>query len=357
MTETLLYSFGASGTDGSYPIAGLTNLNGTLYGTTNLGGLYGYGTVFSVTTAGTYSRLYNFAGGWKHGPDGAYPQADLTNVNGTLYGTTYFGGASGDGTVFRITTSGTYSRIHSFTGSDGAKPGAGLTNVGGTLYGTTQYGGATGHGTVFTITKSGTYSRLYSFAGGSDGCPNGLTNVSGLLYGTTGGCNLKSYGSVFKITLSGTVTVLYTFKGGVSDGAHPTAALTNVDGVLFGTTGSGGPQGYGTVFKITTAGKETVLHFFAGEYDGAQPFAELRNVRGTLYGTTTEGGPYKGPRGEGTVFKITRSGKETVLYSFEGEPDGSVPEASLTNVGGKLYGTTATGGATNGGTVFSLSGF
>ena len=321
LSETILYSFGAAPTDGSYPVAGLTNVNGTLYGTSVFGGLYNYGTAFSVTASGAYRQLYSFAGDLHSGPDGAWPQAGLTNVHGTLYGTTDMGGASGDGTVFSITKSGVYKRLHTFTGSDGAQPRGSLINVGGTLYGTTQSGGAKRHGTVFAITKSGGYRQLYSFTRAKDGCPNGLTVVNGVLYGTAYGCNFKNYGTVFKITTSGSEKKIYTFKGGFNNKAYPNCCLTNVDGVLYGTTHGGNQQGNGTVFKITTAGKETALYFFLGDPDGAEPFAGLTNVRGTLYGTTSEGG-YRGETGDGTVFKITTSGKETVLWPFLGEPDG-----------------------------------
>ncbi len=364
LTEAVLYSFcstAPSCQDGLDPEAGLTNVNGTLYGTTLYGGDRGhgslpFGTVFSITTGGTYRQLYSFAGPLKDGPDGEYPQAGLTYLKGTLYGTTTVGGTSGDGTIFSITKSGAYSQLHSFTGSDGANPDASLINVDGTLYGTTQRGGANGHGTVFAITESGAYNLLFSFAsGGKDGCPNaGLTNVSGVLYGTTSGCNRRNYyGTVFKITTSGAETLLYHFAGG-SDGAEPLADLTRVGGVLYGTTSSAGAYSHGTVFKITTAGTETVLYSFKGGTDGAQPRASLTNVRGTLYGTTFFGGA---AIGAGTVFKITTSGTETVLYRFAGKPDGLGPAASLANVGGTLYSTTGGGGEANGGTVFSLSGF
>ena len=135
---------------------------------------------------------------------------------------------------------------------------------------------------------------------------------------------------------SQTESVLHRFAGG-SDGASPLAGLTNVGGTLYGTTGGeGDASDYGTVFKITTSGTESVLHRFAGGSDGASPYAGLTNVGGTLYGTT-EGG---GASDNGTVFRITTSGKEKVLYSFAGGNDGAYPQAGLTNVGGTLYGTT-----------------
>jgi len=363
-TEAVLYSFcsiGPSCQDGSYPLGGLVIVNGTLYGTTYYGGDrgqgLGFGTVYGITTGGTYSQLYSFAGAPKHGPDGANPLDILTNMRGTFYGATFDGGASGDGIIFSITKSGVYHLLHSFNESDGIHPNGTLTNMDGTFYGTTHRGGAkNGHGTVFTITGSGAYNKLFTFTTeGKDGCPNpGLINVGGVLYGTTSGCNTRSYdGAVFKITTSGSETLIHHFGTG-SDGAEPQAGLTNVGGVLYGTTSRGGVYGNGTVFKITTAGTETVLYSFRGGTDGAQPRARLTNVRRTLYGTTFLGGSTSG---FGTVFKITTSGKETVLYRFAAKPDASGPDASLINVGGTLYGTTVAGGASNNGTIFSLSGF
>jgi uncharacterized repeat protein (TIGR03803 family) len=312
--------------------------------------------------SGKETVLHSFAGSG----DGKYPDAGLITVKGTLYGTTSDGGGSGCyngtgcGTVFSITSSGTETVLHSFPYGDGSQPEAGLINVKGTLYGTTHNGGANNVGTVFSITTSGTETVLYSFKGGTgdgDYPAAALLNVKGTLYGTTyaggtsgncsGGC-----GTVFKITTSGTETVLHSFAGG-KHGIYPDAGLINVNGTLYGTTSFGGASGDGTVFSITPSGKETVLHSFgASAGDGTNPYAGLINVKGTLYGTTVDGGA----NDAGTVFKITPSGKETVLYSFGlGSGDGNEPEAGLLNVSGTLYGTTFEGGANNDGTVFSLS--
>ena len=146
---------------------------------------------------------------------------------------------------------------------------------------------------------------------------------------------------------------------GSEDGVYPTAGLIDVNGTLYGTTGGGGAScsssgGCGTVFSVTTSGKETVLYSFAGEPDGEFPVAGLLNVKGTLYGTTADGGARCSPRGCGTVFAITLSGAETVLHTFR-RIDGEYPAASLIDVNGTLYGTTVYGGADGGGTVFSLS--
>jgi uncharacterized repeat protein (TIGR03803 family) len=366
VTEIVLHSFGASG-DGVQPVAKLLNVNGVLYGTTYAGGdprcrIFGCGTIFKITTAGAETVLHSFDGQ----PHGQYPEAGLTNVNGLLYGTTNQGGVSDIGTVFKIKPSGaSYAVLHNFARltSDGAYPN-GLIYVGGTLYGTTFRGGTHGSGTVFKVTTAGVETVLHSFGSKSDGqCPYaGLTNVNGALYGTTGGgggteCGRFGCGTIFKITTAGVKTLLHSFAE--SDGSTPRAALTNVGGTLYGTTYGGGTHGAGTVFKITTAGTSySVLHNFGGGTDGAYPYAGLIDVNGTLYGTTSVGGAGCSPEC-GTVFKIKPSGASyAVLYNFAGGNDGKNPSAGLATVGGMLYGTTAEGGgAYNSGTVFSLSGF
>jgi uncharacterized repeat protein (TIGR03803 family) len=361
----VLYSF-AGGSDGAGPESDLTNINGVLYGTTYGGGANSDGTVFQITTAGTESVLYSFAGG-NVGP------GNLTNVNGVLYGTTNIGGGGcpnnpGCGTIFEVTTSGTETLLHTFgVGNDGTLPSS-LINVNGVLYGTTAAGGTNGDGTVFKITTSGAESVLYNFAGGSDGLsPRGLTNVNGVLYGTTAGgggvCSefANGCGTVFTITTSGVERVLYSFAGG-SDGLAPQSGLTNVNGVLYGTTIFGddcrvyGGLGCGTVFKVTKSGVEKLLHRFEGGNDGRNPATGLTNVNGVLYGITeTLGANGCSNQGCGADFAITTSGVKSVVHIFGGGSDGSYPRAALTNVNGVLYGTTAGGGTNGEGTFYSLT--
>ncbi len=359
----MLYSFGHS----QFPNF-LTYVNGALYGTTTYGGPDGVGTIFRITASGVESMLHVF-----HGRDGIYPTS-LTDVNGVFYGTTISGGTNGGGTIFRIDPSGAFRVLYNFAGgSDGLAPNPALINVDGVLYGTTDQGGIVGageelgNGTVFKITTSGVESVLYRFAGGSDGSLPlaGLTNVNGVLYGTTGfgggrGCSSagEGCGTVFKVTTSGTESVIYRFAGG-RDGEEPQTSLTNVDGVLYGTTVYGGNDaekrcflGCGTVFKTTPSGMESVLHRFGGRGDGITPGAKLIDVNGLLYDITDYGGSAKS---DGTVFSITTSGVESVLYSFAGGSDGAYPAASLINVNGVFYGTTDAGGTNDGGTLFSLS--
>jgi uncharacterized repeat protein (TIGR03803 family) len=345
----LIYQFGGQ-PDGSVPQAGLANLEGKLYGTTTAGGTDDLGTVYSVTSSGSEAILHSFTGS----PDGDIPEAGLVDVGGTFYGTTSGGGSESGGTVFEISKTGKLHIVYSFTGgSDGSSPEAGLIYVKGELYGTTYGGGSNGYGTVFKVTKSGTENAVYSFAGGTDGAnPRaGLIYYKGAFYGTTydgGGSN--GYGTVFKVTRSGAESVLHSFAGG-SDGAKPFGTLLAVGNALYGTTSAnGGSQVQGTVFKITPSGHETVLHNFGGSGDGTEPEAGLINVDGTLFGTTLG---YDGPEGTGTVYSIGTSGGEQVLCSFPSSDLDAEPAAPVLYFNNKLYGTTQGGGGPEQGTVFT----
>ena len=374
--EIDLHDF-ASGADGALPYAGLVSIKGTLYGTTVDGGANGDGTVFKITTSGKESVLHAFTGG---ASDGANPYGGLIDVDGMLYGTTLSAGglgcySTGCGAIFKITTSGKESIVYSFKGgsTDGAFPQAGLIDVKGTLFGTTVEGGTKNYGTVFKITASGKESLLHSFAGGTDGASPlaGLTDFKGTLYGTTevggtGSCSGfqgAGCGTIFKVATSGTERVLFTFPGTTANGEFPFAGLTAVKGMLYGTTVNGGASNIGTVFKITPSGTESVLYNFKNSSgDGNEPYAGLLYIKDTLYGTTGQGGSAS----VGTVFKITTSGTESVLYNFAGYPsNGGTPTAGLIDVNGTLYSTTNVGGnseacynyfgPTGCGTVFSLS--
>ncbi len=357
----VVYSFNTE-PDGNHPVASLIDVGGTLYGTTKLGGTgyaCGYnpcGTVFSVTTDGSERVLYSFGSQYR-GYDGALPVAAVTDVNGTLYGTTSEGGSQGGyGAVFSLAMDGTEKVLHNFSNHpDGSSPLAALVERNGTLYGTTRSGGSAleeSHGTVFSITTDGTFKSVYTFLDPEDGVhpEAALIDVKGMLYGTTGKGGWHNYGAVFSLTPSGTENTLHSF-GIKAEGRQPLAALIAVKGTFYGTTTRGGSHDRGTVFSITPSGTVKVLHSFGKELDGANPVASLIAVKGTLYGTTEGGGAYGG----GTVFSITTSGAEHVLHSFGNGSDGALPQASLTDVGGTLYGTTELGGAIGQGTVFALT--
>ncbi len=278
-------------------------------------------------------------------PDGATPYAALTNVGGTLYGMTANGGTANQGIVFSVTPGGTETILHSFAGiPDGAAPLGALIDVAGTLYGTTSYGGAHGNGTIFSITTSGREKVLYSLgvATGDGITPAAeLLYSGGALYGTTGGGGSEGCGTVFRFALTGKKvgkeTVIYNFAGG-SDGCGPQSALIEFNGAFYGTTYTGGSSSNdGTVFKVTPAGKETVLHAFTGQPDGSNAHAALIAYGGKLYGMTEEGGS----KGLGTVFKMTPKGKLTIIHSFtNSQGEGYHPlGATLLNVNGTFYGS------------------
>jgi len=389
----VLYSFGATASDGSNPWASLIDVGGMLYGTTYDGGSSsscskGCGTVFGITTGGTENVLYSFGAP----PDGEYPRARLLNAGGTLYGTTEGGGANNNcgytsyfyacGAVFSVTLAGSEKVVYSFrNGTDGNTPHAGLVDAEGTFYGTTVNGGLVDCGlsisltcgTVFSITPSGTENVVYRFRGGRAGggwTPlASLIDARGTFYGTTINGGFYHGGVVFSLTTSGTEKALHSFGNGRhakrSDGYFPVAGLIDVKGAFYGTTEQGGiyncgsgTYGCGTVFSITPDGTEKVLHSFGLALDGAEPTASLINVKGTLYGTTSAGGAHVCASNDatcGTVFSITPDGKEKVLHNFAGGTDGANPYAGLIDVNGTLYGTTTYGGAYGDGTVFALT--
>jgi uncharacterized repeat protein (TIGR03803 family) len=361
--ETLLYSF-TGGSDGQNPIAGLVmDAAGNLYGTTT--GLYDgsadVGTVFKVAPNGQETVLHVFTGT----PDGSNPYAGLLmDASGNLLGTTRYGGTLGWGTVFKIDTSGVETILYNFTGDlDGSNPTGALALDGaGNIYGTTTGWGTTSArnpGNVFKLDSAGNETVLYNFTGGIDGdYPEGLLvlDAAGNVYGTTyyggSGPGLAGYGVVFMVDAGGHETVLHTFDPGTGDGSSPLGGLIQgPGGFLYGTTSTGGANGFGTVFRVDIHGNETILYNFAGSPDGDYPARGLAmDAVGNYYGTTGYGGT-----GGGTVFRLTPAGAETVVYSFGDNSDGMTPYTDLViDALGNLFGTTVFGGAAGNGAVFKV---
>jgi uncharacterized repeat protein (TIGR03803 family) len=364
-TYSVLYSFENSVADGNGPTGTLApDASGNLYGTTQVGGTFGVGTIFKVTPQGTESVLYNF----DLPPDPMLPIFGLVRDRaGNLYGTTSAGGKYGagnaDGAVFRLSAAGAEKTLHSFgNGKDGLIPNGGLIeDQKGNLYGVSAGGGKSGTGTIFKIAPSGIETILYNFPA-TGGSPSGTLarDSQGNLYGTTVQGGVNGFGTVYELTAAGKFTALYSFCVAVhcTDGSQPLAGVVrDSSGNLYGTTVNGGSNNQGTVFEVTKEGKETVLHSFglAGG-DGYLPMSGLvRDSAGNLYGTTFVGGAH----GTGIIFKIDSSGNETLLYSFCSQlncADGSSP--SLGNLilddAGNLYGA-AQGGANQTGVVFKLT--
>ncbi len=390
-TFTTLASF--DGKNGNYPSMALVQAtDGNFYGTTEYGGAscgyrggYGCGTVFKINRTGNLTRLYSFCT-LAQCADGKQPGDSLVQAtNGKFYGTTLSGGTDPDGcgTVFEITAAGKLTTLHTFEVIDGCGPYSGLIqSANGNFYGTTNTGGAQGGGTVFEITAAGKFTSVYSFCSLTN-CADGerplaslVQGADGNFYGTTalGGSRIDcpssqdpdGCGTVFRITPAGKLATLYSFCSlpNCADGNGPDAPLIQaINGNLYGTTFYGGancsPYGCGTAFKITPGGKLTTLYSFCSLpncADGDEPAPVIQATDGNLYGTTFAGGTGNG--NNGTIFQITPAGILTTLYSFCSLPncaDGAFGSAGLLQAtNGIIYGTANAGGTSGDGTVFSL---
>jgi uncharacterized repeat protein (TIGR03803 family) len=315
--------------------------------------------------AQTISTLHSFSSTvTQTNIEGSDPVAPLVLSSNTLYGTTSSGGGAYEGTVFKVNTDGSgYTGLYSFNGgSDGAIPAAGLRLVGDTLYGTTEDGGISNNGTIFAINTDGSgYTNLYSFSAldtnfdNSDGAhpTSTLILVGDMLYGTAVSGGTNGYGTIFALSTNGSLfTNIHNFTGG-NGGASPAAGLVASNGVLYGTASSGGSDFQGTVFSINTDGSGfTNIYDFTGASDGAGPQASLVLSGNWLYGTAASGGQTY----NGTVFAVTTNGSVfTNLHSFTGGVDGGEPAGSLLLLGDVLYGTAPHGGTWSNGTVFALN--
>jgi uncharacterized repeat protein (TIGR03803 family) len=360
--------------------------DGNLYGETAYGGgsvgnnacgSIGCGTIFKITPQGTLTTVYTFClSGSSPCPDGGGPEGGLVlATDGNFYGVTAGGGANDRGTVFKITPAGKLTTLHTFDYTDGwVGQGSGLIQAAnGNFYGTTFYGGANGEGTVFEITASGTFTSLYSFPTDTQCAfctgPNGLTQGSdGNIYGTTWGggvthnCNAGSTsGTFFKLTPAGTLTTLAVFCR--LTGFKPNSTLVQAaNGNFYSTTGLGGistQADQGTVYEMTPNGSITSLYSFCLQTDcpdGKTPIGLAMGTDGNFYGTTElANADYKG-----TIYEITPAGQFTTLHTFTPTNgnfiDGSAPTGPmLLHTNGTFYGLTSLGGKHGIGTIFNFA--
>jgi uncharacterized repeat protein (TIGR03803 family) len=355
-----LHSFADS--DGNNPQAPLVQgSDGGFYGTTYRGGTNGVGSIFRIDSDGTFLSLYSFPS--QNNLEGENPSAALVQgTDGNFYGTTQGGGLFAVGGVFSITSYGTFTPIYMFTNQvtggvywfTGVAPWNLVEGNDGNFYGTTESGGIGGYGNIFLVSPNGAFANLYSFDGNDGQLPYGglVLGSDGNFYGSTsmGGTN-GGYGTIFEISSNATFSSLFSFSG--TNGSTPDGSLVEGnDGNFYGTTASGGASGSGTIFQITTNGILTTLYSFSGEADGGNPQAGLvLGTDGNFYGTTANGGISN----NGTIFRITPNGKFATIHWFQGN-DGRKPVAAMVQgLDGNLYGTTENGG-TNGnfGTVFCI---
>jgi uncharacterized repeat protein (TIGR03803 family) len=374
--------------DGANPAAGLVLLGNVLWGTTLNGGVQGAGTAYNLSLDGTSFNVFR---PFTNAPDAGGPQGGLVVAGNNLIGTTVAGGSQGTGTVFLTGTNGNLSIVRNFavvsadeaTNSGGASPNAVLALSGTTLYGTTTAGGAGANGTIFSIATNGTgFTGLHDFSAPD---PNTDTNADGALpgggviigggtlYGTALAGGAGGVGVIFSINAGGgALTVLHAFTpvdtltATNSDGAFPNGGLILSNGVLYGTTLSGGTGGGGVIFAVGTDGSNfSVLHNFSGagpqsgtNADGAAPCASLTLYSNVLYGTASGGGI----NAAGTVFSVGTNGAFQMVYAFPAVDPvagtnryGAFPASGVLPVGTMLYGTASGGGPGGEGTVFALA--
>lgn len=350
-TFTNLYTF--NGPDGSTPTAGLfRDSAGNLYGTTFYGGAHGLGTVFKFDANNNETVLYSFAGG----SDGANPYGGLIGDSaGNFYGTTAAGGSPvcQCGTVFKLSSSSKETILYRFRGgTDGAIPWSGLVRDSlGNLYGTTTSGGHSNYGTVFKVTGGGKESVLYRFRAGNDGSMPAaglIRDSAGNLYGTASG-DSGGAGVLFKIDSTYHYSVLYELD--VNDYGRPYADISfcygnSICGTQYQCEG-------GSVWKYTMSGTFTVLYSPPDYYAGCWlAGGVVQDKAGNLYSTASGGGGGD----SGTIFEVYPQGGGQTLYSFSGSNYGYYPQGDLViDKQGNLYGTTPYGGSGGYGTVWKLT--
>jgi uncharacterized repeat protein (TIGR03803 family) len=339
--------------DGGRPEGALLEgFNGRLYGVSPTGGPEGSaGTVFELTTAGGFTRLATFNGT----PSTPYAPLHL-GKDGALYGVSYRGGTGNLGTIYRFKPGIAFDVLHGFSGSaDGGSPYDGVTQTSdGTMFGAAGTGGASNAGATFKYSMSGGFSMLSSFSSNTGIVPYGnpVAFADGYLYGVTSTGGASQAGTIYRMTTSGALTPVHHFNG-TSHGKTPYGRLLHANGLIYGTTSSGGSNSGGTLFSYHPATDTfRILRAFAGP-DGKNPYAGLaKGGDGRLYGVTYGGGKF----GYGVIFAFDPDSESfTTLFSFA-STNGAHPYGTLLDGGdGRLYGTTAYGGASNRGTVFSVA--
>lgn len=300
----LLASF--NGTNGSSPEGGLTLANGEIWGTTVSGGAVsrgcrsGCGTAYRLSAEGEIENLASFDS--ELGPN---PFGLTLGPDGAFYGVTSAGGAEGYGAVFRLAADGTLETVHLFTGGEGGFTPFDrlLLASDGAFYGTTYYGGLYGQGTVFRI-RDGVFERVHSFDGSNGANPSArLVEIPGeQIVGTTQSGGPNGLGVVYRLSETKGYKVLHPFS--YESGCNPQAGVAlDADGWLYGTAPQGGEFGAGVIYRLKLNGKYKVLHHFGEGNDGRIPTAPLTIAPdGSFYGTTNQGGAF----GFGTVFRYVR---------------------------------------------------
>jgi uncharacterized repeat protein (TIGR03803 family) len=353
VSHEVIYSLSNASIDGRYPFGALIEAEpGLFLGTCAEGGSSGVGTIFSISDTGDFVRLRSLISG----ADGAFPKTGLTQIeDDTFYGMCEFGGSTGFGTAYSITTAGVFAKIHDLNYTDdGSNPIGGLArNLNGTAFGLARNGGTNDAGTIFSVGTDEGLMKLHDFSLPENGAhPVGLTTAGNTFFGLTRAGGEFNAGIFFKTELNGERTKLFDFED-VFEGRYPNSdLLLHSDGLYYGSTRFGGIGNAGTLFRISAEGDFTLLHTFDSSDDGQFPYGGLTDVGdGYFYGTTVAGGLF----GDGTVYRITPEGEHTKLVDLFSFFDGAAPEATLKSTPeGQLLGLASGGGDFSQGTLFSF---
>ena len=348
--------------DGAFPASLIHGTDGNFYGATSAGGTNDIGTIFQLTPEGTLTTPHQFSG-HLGAADGATPRLDLES-GGLFYGTAAGGGTNNHGTIFTITSAGTFTTLHQFSGTNGVSDGSGpeaLFPSGSSFIGNTGLGGTNNDGTIYTITPAGTLTTIHQFSGTNgvaDGSfpvlslANGANFIGTTFFFDTNRVTITT-GTVFQITAGGVFSVIHQFSG--TNGSEPIVTAKNGANFI-GTTANGGSNDLGTAFEMTSAGTVTTFYQFSGTngvMDGSSPGLEpITDSAGAFYGVDQDGGT----NGQGLIFTLTTSGTLTPVYAFcslTNCADGTAPDGFISS-GGALYGTTDNGGVNSAGTVYKL---
>jgi len=372
-TFTLLASF--NGTNGSNPGGLVQGPDGNLYGVAS-GGAHKDGEIYRITPEGVITTLYSFCS-LANCADGSAPSPLTVGLDGDLYGTTLFAGHSAPntvgGTIYKITTSGTFTTLYSFCGQtcgDGIGPGGLILGNSGNFFGGTGKGGAHNFGTIFEITPKGVLTTLYNFCSKTN-CSDGesatdiVLAANGIFYGTSFGAT-ETTSTFFRMTNKGVLTTIANICNANcgSGEAEVASLLQGPNGNFYGENYDGGAGG-GAIVEMTPKGVQTTLYTFCFATkcpDGSGPAGGLAFATdGNFYGTTVLGGePNQGHRCEpfcGTIYQISPQGAFTTVYRFcpvNPCTDGSRPDFLLQATDGNIYGTASESGTKNNGTVFKL---
>jgi uncharacterized repeat protein (TIGR03803 family) len=342
----------SGGAQGSVPDALVLETDGNLYGVTRSGGLSGHGTIFKCSLSGTLTTLHSF-----NGTQGSDPCGPLVFSNGNFYGVCRSGGASDNGEAFRISPAGLFSPLFSFSGSGGIRPGATprsglMLHSSGMLVGTTEYGGSSGFGTAFTLTTAAVpaYATLRHFSdpGGSQPVGSLSEGNDGNLYGCAAAGGTNGLGCLYRLSLTGVHSVLHHFAG--VNGATPQSGLVkDPSGVFHGITSAGGPGDFGSAFQITTAGAFTLAANLSPA-DGFMPSgAPVTDGTGRWFFPVARGGS----GGNGAIGSWDTVTAKLSTHSLDATV-GDTPDGALTMLNGVFYGVCARGGASARGTAFTF---